>query len=538
MSSMNAQSSVVMLFVVGALLGIAWVNPVPEHRAEAAQEKPAKLEKYYYGEEMCSQCHNMTAAEAKKKVPEDKALLYRGIEMDTWVAKDKHKNATQVLFDERAQLMEKNLRYKVAESAQCLSCHGVHVKHESEADPDTFKLKQRIESGVTCVACHGEFADWVNEHSKPAKSKWKQYTMKDKQNWGMKDLWDTETRAALCSSCHVGSVKLGRIVTHEMYAAGHPPLPGIEVATFCDALPRHWETLTEKVQKRGRQILVLGERKMTFAEFYREKHDFNPGEKLDENLEQTRTVAISAVGGFKMSMELIAGQAAKHTEKPESWPEFAMYDCYACHHDLKSDSWRLERPNSGVPGRPGARAWSATLLPLVMSHAHGDQKVLADKLKTLDFAYSNTPFGQPDEIAKSSRDLANWSKSLLKKLQASPFTKANSAKLLNGMFDRAAGTSLDFDSARQLAWGAKALFGELHPQALYGKSDPKIGGPPVELNDGPFNELNKMLSLRLPQGQVPIVGEFLTETLDRMRKYEPKDFRAEMKKIANSVKQD
>ncbi len=116
-----------------------------------------------------------------------------------------------------------------------------------------------------------------------------------------------------------------------------------------------------------------GKRKITFADYYKEKNDH--GKSSNENLEQTRMVAISALGVFKASMELIAAHADIHAKNKnaDGWPEFAMYDCYACHHDLKSDSWRLENPSSGVPGRPGARTWSATLLPLVISHAQADK---------------------------------------------------------------------------------------------------------------------------------------------------------------------
>ena len=35
------------------------------------------------------------------------------------------------------------------------------------------------------------------------------------------------------------------MVTHEMYAAGHPPLPGFEIATFCSQMPPHWESAAE-----------------------------------------------------------------------------------------------------------------------------------------------------------------------------------------------------------------------------------------------------------------------------------------------------
>jgi hypothetical protein len=45
-----------------------------------------------------------------------------------------------------------------------------------------------------------------------------------------------------CTSCHVGREADGRFVTHEMYAAGHPPLPPLEIlktiACFRFILPR------------------------------------------------------------------------------------------------------------------------------------------------------------------------------------------------------------------------------------------------------------------------------------------------------------
>ena len=62
----------------------------------------------------------------------------------------------------------------------------------------------------------------------------------------MTDLWDPVRRAETCASCHVGNHDEGKVVTHAMYAAGHPPLPGFETATFGDLEPRHWQYLSEK----------------------------------------------------------------------------------------------------------------------------------------------------------------------------------------------------------------------------------------------------------------------------------------------------
>ena len=52
----------------------------------------------------------------------------------------------------------------------------------------------------------------------------------------------TRPRAAgRCATCHVGSPADGKFVTHEMYAAGHPPLPPLEVMTFSRDQPMHYK---------------------------------------------------------------------------------------------------------------------------------------------------------------------------------------------------------------------------------------------------------------------------------------------------------
>ena len=44
----------------------------------------------------------------------------------------------------------------------------------------------------------------------------------------------------LCLSCHVGNAAQGKVITHAMYAAGHPPLPAMDIATFALNQPQHW----------------------------------------------------------------------------------------------------------------------------------------------------------------------------------------------------------------------------------------------------------------------------------------------------------
>src|SRR5262249_1340532 len=148
----------------------------------------------------------------------------------------------------RAKAMESLLKIPdVAKAPECLSCHAVNLPPGQKAGDGVASLNE----GVTCVLCHGPHAEWVDKHYPsvdPEKRKaWRALDRtKKQQDYGMTDLWNPATRAELCSSCHIGNVKEGKFITHAIYAAGHPPLPNIEFAAFCEEMPRHWEYLREK----------------------------------------------------------------------------------------------------------------------------------------------------------------------------------------------------------------------------------------------------------------------------------------------------
>ena len=63
----------------------------------------------------------------------------------------------------------------------------------------------------------------------------------EKSAKGLWDIRDPEVRAQRCASCHVGNAAEGKFVTHAMYAAGHPPLPPLEVMTFSRDQPMHYK---------------------------------------------------------------------------------------------------------------------------------------------------------------------------------------------------------------------------------------------------------------------------------------------------------
>src|SRR5205814_2242281 len=81
----------------------------------------------------------------------------------------------------------------------------------------------------------------------------------------------------------------GKVVTHEMYAAGHPPLPGFELATFSESLPKHWRLMKD--------VPLM---KKLDAKVRKEVYHYEVSE-----MEQTRLVAVGALVSLRDAMRLL-----------------------------------------------------------------------------------------------------------------------------------------------------------------------------------------------------------------------------------------
>jgi hypothetical protein len=496
-------------------------EPCPESKKEAEQPK---LQRVYFGnKETCGTagCHERPEPLG---ADDTQATFARLHEMNVWYKSDKHKDATKVLTEGLGKQIAQRLRIPVepidfvknkSDWKQCLTCHGVYVADEKEVDQKSFSPVQRVESGVSCVVCHGAHAEWVDEHSKKLRNVWQTFTRQEKQaKFGLTDLWDPAKRAALCSSCHIGNAAHGKIVTHEMYAAGHPPLPGFEIATFSEAMPRHWETWAEKLKRLAKQ-----------KDLYAKAYQFDPAQ---EQVEAARMLVISAAVAFRETMHLSASQAAQtaKSEKADAapWPELAAFDCYACHHDLKRDSWRQERGYKGKPGRPQLRDWPLALLHVTIDYADqgsgpagasGLRQQFDKNWQELTGVFNEQPFGNPARVAKAACSLVSWSDNLIARLEQSKHDRAAAQRLLGSITGYAQKGLLDFDSARQIAWASQTLLTELV-------------GPAAKSR---FEALKEQLNLQLPIGQQAIAGPFMTRTMKVIQDYDPKVFQKNMAKV-------
>lgn len=239
-----------------------------------------------------------------------------GGEYTTWLVHDPHARAFETLGSGRSRLIVRNLgeqKLLPTEHPLCLSCHAT-------VSQDSLDRKALRLDGVSCEACHGPAAGWRELHYQPS---WKRLTAAEKVRLGYRCLDQLTPRAQLCAGCHIGQGE--REVNHDLIAAGHPRLH-FEFGAYLANYPRHWPLETDK----------------------KNRPDF-----------EARAWLIGQIVSAQAALELLQHRA-EQSAKP--WPEFAEYDCFVCHHDLVTPSWR-QSAQYGKGRRPGSLFWSQWYQP-------------------------------------------------------------------------------------------------------------------------------------------------------------------------------
>jgi hypothetical protein len=464
----GAHNKVVLTAVAGLVL-LAWCFGRVLCQQAAAQQKTELVENSkFMGAEMCRRCHTVP----READPQDLVGL---TEYTTWRTEDKHSLAYAVLEGPRGQkmgeLLANDKQFVLKAVAGCLGCHSMHFpgRTGTEFDP---------KEGVSCDGCHGPSENWIGPHS--GGTNWRKKSPQEKAALGMIDLRDPATKAKLCTSCHVGSVQEGKVVTHAMYAAGHPPLPGIELATFSKHLPQHWLDLKD--------VRFLKEAPAAIQKLYHfEIADFQnslgalvgSGAALREQLQLVSNRSTPGPGDAKKRWpELALPAFAGESKLEEIWPQLAMAhsDCYACHHDLKNASWRQERGYGlhlrdgqwveGIPGRPRLRPWPIDLFEAALGQVarnNADAQMLFRGLKGgMEKVYSSLnrrPFGDPQEVHQAADQLQAWCATITQeRFEPARLHKATQLRLLQTLCRQPHSSYADFDSARQIASALQGVY--------------------------------------------------------------------------------
>jgi hypothetical protein len=242
-------------------------------------------------------------------------------EYNLW-ADDRHADAYRTLFNDRSRDIARILggSKKAHEDPRCLACH-TNPRLTFVAEDTSFVHEERL-FGVGCESCHGSATSWLVAHTA---ADWRV----KKRAYEMPDLTDPALQARTCAGCHVGAApdKEGplRDVNHDLIAAGHPRL-NFEFGTYQANMPPHW---------------------------------------------RLRTIA---EGHFWAVGQIVSAQAAlellSHRAKSGPWPEFAEYDCFACHHSLSPITRIRGLPPTDSPSRkPGDLAWGSWYFALTDSLA-------------------------------------------------------------------------------------------------------------------------------------------------------------------------
>lgn len=412
----------------------------------AAMAVQAQDVQYVDVKQRCFQCH--------EEGPNSE-WVKRGATVD-WRDHDLHALAGRALSNE---LGKKILSHLPADSIQsCYPCHATPAAKQVLGHVTEWNATL----GVSCEVCHGAASVWDPQHTA---LDWRTFDTEKKEGYaGFIDMRDPVRRAETCTSCHVGSATQGKLVTHEMYVAGHPPLAGFEMQGYLAAMPHHWTDIEDKPA-------AIKEEQIAHKLW-------NPDE-----LHETKAAFAGTAVSLRTALDALAKQAhdAAHEEIEPRWPELGTMDCYACHHDLRQESWRRDIARvqgqghdvhgAPVPGRPGLPTWHRA--PLVdpqivaawqkLGGAAGGAEVakaavdLQTALTALDAEYREHPFGQPGEVkelAARARDKANDLVDALAKAKLSP---ADGQTLLDGLLAVGAASTLPFDDARQVAWIAHTL---------------------------------------------------------------------------------
>jgi hypothetical protein len=319
---------------------------------------------------------------------------------------------------------------------------------------------------------------------------------------GMTDLWDPLKRAQLCLSCHVGNAAEGKVITHDMYAAGHPPLPSFELATFSEEMPRHWQLLREKSDSVQKLLKVTPD---------------------DARFELTQLLLVSGALAQGTTLRLLEAEAVE-----ARWPEFARLDCYACHHDLQTPTWRQERKAQGKPGRVPLTHWPMPLLNLGERLTPNPEPDAG--LAALRTELDRVPFGKASNLREPARKSAERSESIARTLAGKKLTTEDVLVLLHELCRQAIEDNPDYDSARQIAWSFAIVHGELLPEAQRGGKVPEAVLSKQDQVKRVLEELKTGLRLKLPSGKESITGQ-LDANLKSLYNYDPARFRAALEQL-------
>jgi hypothetical protein len=221
-----------------------------------------------------------------------------------------------------------------------------------------------------------------------------------------------------------------------------------------------------------------------------------------------------------------AEQEAKTADASRSgWPELALYDCAACHHELRSGVGLNARPKRNhTPGRPPLAMWPNVLAMLAANQAAGFDQAQAQnrwagieaQMLQLERAATQRPFGDAKAMQTTAVELAKSLNQLALNAANSRYDQEAARKGIAFLSDPENYETRDFYSARQAAWAIREHYRDLGMAEAESSLFQSGGGP---------------LALDLPSGQARSVMQNLHRWLPAAADYDPAWFQSELKAV-------
>lgn len=345
-----------------------------------------------------STCHGATAPVAGTNVQLNEYV--------TWVRRDKHAKAYEILLSEESRRIARNLGIGEAHTAKmCLDCH---------ADNPAAGMRGpnfQISEGVGCEGCHGGGQNWLSSHTAgPPHS--------DNIARGMTATDDPVVRAELCLSCHFGNQE--KFVTHRMMGAGHPRM-SFELDTFTQLQPAHF----------------------VVDEDYRKRKGAIPGVKL------------WVIGQAVMAHEHMTVLADGKRNRDGLFPELVLFDCHSCHSPMSNKNWMPRGNGVRTPGMPHVNDSSLVMLQ-VLTKVLDPALAKSIALKT-SILHSDGSKGMA-QLAAAAGDLRELTGQMVTKFAASPFDGDVMKAMIKGLVQAGLdGQYSDFADAEQAAMAIDTL---------------------------------------------------------------------------------
>ena len=354
--------------------------------------------------------------------------------------------------------------------SQCLTCHaGLRPDQSSLSTPGRTYAQFQSEGepiareSIGCEACHGQGKDYLVDHMDPS---WLTSLPSTKLVKGFYDLENSALAARVCLSCHFGNPEESKWITHEMYAAGHPPLPPLDLGKFLDETSnKHWMTLEEKSSRLATLKSPIDEQLEDDRVKYLRNHLTTDNPDLKQTIQtHFRKTQQSRIGQWTANLnyhDLLDQQAPAAT----NWGDYALYDCAGCHQTLykkiRGTVGSSGRVPGRVPGRPQGPLWTR---PLLSSPGESQFEQLLTLQDLIEEALNSKPFGDRGKIQAaiegSASDRAKAKYQLID-LASQPLDPIGADEWLRGFLEQRQGMLGNRWVANQTYWTLEMYFDDL-----------------------------------------------------------------------------